>query len=221
MERWPPIFGGPTPPSGASKRIAAQLRHEPRQQAAKELDEALELGGRLFWDLSSPLPISERSPKGKVTEPPCSRHAIHPGHPARLRLQSSNRPSPAAWLIDRWTDLMRRYSTATNSGSLPTPSEWSNSSANTAIDMADDLDVLSVFLCTLMLLKAPRPGRSARHSTGTGADRHAGELETRNQRALRPKSPSNASRSHAGWPNCRWPGWPRATKNKQASGSTR
>jgi hypothetical protein len=138
---------------GAAKRIAAQLRHEPVEQAAKEQHEALELGGRLFWQLSFPLPISEQSPKGKVTEPPCSAHAIHPHHPARLRLQLEQTVAGSEWLIDRWSELMNRFFR---------DEFWLTSDAfkmvrlmgKHAIDMADDLDVLSVFLATLTLNRA-------------------------------------------------------------------
>jgi hypothetical protein len=34
---------------GAGVRIAERLRHEPLEKASKEQDEAIELGGRLFW----------------------------------------------------------------------------------------------------------------------------------------------------------------------------
>jgi hypothetical protein len=142
---------------GASKRIAAQLRHEPLERAAKELDEALELGDRLFWDLPMPLPISERSPTGKVTEPPKSRDGIHPRSPARLRLKLEQSVAGTEWLLDRWTGLMNRFYH---------DDFWVNSDAfkmvrllgKHAIDMADDVEVLSVFLCTVALRTAPKPG---------------------------------------------------------------
>ena len=94
---------------GAGKRIAAQLRHEPLDQNKKDQHEALELGGPAVLAIAASLPISERSPTGKVTEPPCSAHAIHPHHPARLRLQLEQTVAGSEWLLDRWTDLMRRF----------------------------------------------------------------------------------------------------------------
>ena len=76
------------------RRISLRLRHEPIEQAKLELHEAIELGGRLFWQLSFPLPISKRLPLGMLTEPLCAENASHPHHPARLA-RSSSRPSPA------------------------------------------------------------------------------------------------------------------------------
>ena len=70
------------------RRISLRLRHEPIEQAKLELHEAIELGGRLFWQLSFPLPISKRLPLGMLTEPLCAENASHPHHPARLALRA-------------------------------------------------------------------------------------------------------------------------------------
>ena len=57
----------------AGTRLAFRLRHEPREQATKERVEAIELGDRLLWQPSFPLPISRRFEIGELTEPPGSR----------------------------------------------------------------------------------------------------------------------------------------------------
>ena len=142
---------------GAGKRIAARLRHEPLEMAAKEQHEALDLGGRLFWQLSFPLPISQRSPDGELTEPPGSTDAIHPHDPARLRLQLEQTVAGSGWLIDRWCELMRRF---LRDGFWLTADAFKmvRLMGKHAIDMADDVDVLSVFLATVTLHSAPKTG---------------------------------------------------------------
>ena len=141
----------------AGLRISFQLRHEPLEQAKIEQDEAVELGGRLFWQLAFPLPISKRFPMGKLTEPPCSENAVHPHHPARLRLRLEQTVPGCDWLLDRWDDLMQR---------LYRDDLWLSADAfkmvrllgKHAIDMADDLTVARVFLSSLTLLSAPKAG---------------------------------------------------------------
>ena len=50
----------------AGNRLVFRLRHEPLEQAEKEQDEAIELGGRLVWQPAFPLPICTRIPIGKT-----------------------------------------------------------------------------------------------------------------------------------------------------------
>jgi threonine aldolase len=45
---------------------------------------------------------------GKLTEPPCCDNAIHPHHSARVRLRLEQTIPGCEWLLDRWSDLMRR-----------------------------------------------------------------------------------------------------------------
>jgi hypothetical protein len=107
-------------------RINFRLRHEPLEQAKTEREEAIELGGRLFWQPAFPLPISKRFPVGKLTEPQCAENAFHPHHPARLRLQLEQTIPGCEWLLDRWTDP-----NATRRGCPATHSRWSDSWAST------------------------------------------------------------------------------------------
>jgi hypothetical protein len=138
-------------------RINFRLRHEPLEQAKKEREEAIELGGRLFWQPAFPLPISKRFPVGKLTEPQCAENAFHPHHPARLRLQLEQTIPGCEWLLDRWTDLMHR---------LERDATWLSGDAfkmvrlmgKHAIDMADDFDVARMFLSSLTLISAPKAG---------------------------------------------------------------
>jgi hypothetical protein len=138
-------------------RINFRLRHEPLEQAKKEREEAIELGGRLFWQPAFPLPISKRFPVGKLTEPQCAENAFHPHHPARLRLQLEQTIPGCEWLLDRWTDLMHR---------LECDATWLSGDAfkmvrlmgKHAIDMADDFDVARMFLSSLTLISAPEAG---------------------------------------------------------------
>jgi hypothetical protein len=141
----------------AGKRLVHRLRHEPLEQARIEKNEAIELGGRLFWQLAFPLPISKRFSVGKLTEPQCAENASHPHHPARLRLQLEQTIPGCEWLIDRWCDLRSR---------LCRDDFWLSTDAfkmvrlmgKHAIDMADDLDVTRVFLSSLTLISAPKAG---------------------------------------------------------------
>jgi len=141
----------------AGLRLGERLRHEPLEQAAKEQEEAIELGGRLFWKPAFPLPISTRFPVGKITEPECAESPSHPHHPARLRLKLEQTLAGCDWLIDRWNERMYR---------LDFNGVWLTSDnfhtvrlmGKHAIDMASDLDVVRVFLCGLTLLSAPEPG---------------------------------------------------------------
>ena len=138
-------------------RINFRLRHEPLEQAKQEQNEAIELGGRLFWQPAFPLPISKRFQLGKLTEPQCAENAFHPHHPARLRLQLEQTIPGVAWLLDRWSDLMQR---------LEGDELWLSADAfkmvrlmgKHAIDMVDDLDVTRVFLSSLTLISAPKAG---------------------------------------------------------------
>ncbi len=93
---------------GAGLRIAERLRHEPLEKAKKEQEEAVELGGRLFWQPSFPLPVSRRFPSGKITEPQCAECPSHPHHPARLRLRLEQTLYGCDWLIARWHELSQR-----------------------------------------------------------------------------------------------------------------
>ncbi len=92
----------------AGLRISERLRHEPLEQAKKEQDEAVELGGRLFWQPSFPLPISTRFDIGKLTEPLSSENAVHPHHPARLKLRLEQTIPGCDLLISSWGDLLAR-----------------------------------------------------------------------------------------------------------------
>ena len=140
---------------GAGLRIAERLRHEPLERAKKEQDEAVELGGRLFWQPSFPLPISRRFPLGKINEPQCAESPAHPHHPARLRLRLEQTLYGCDWLIARWHELSQRlyfdktWLTADNFFMVRLMGKH-------AIDMADNFDVVRVFLCGLTLLSAPK-----------------------------------------------------------------
>jgi HAMP domain-containing protein len=135
------------------RRIAFRLRHEPLEQANIEQNEAVELGGRLFWQPSFPLPISRQIPLGKVSEPLCSENAVHPHHPVRICLRLEQTIPGCDWLIGSWGDLLVR---------LYSDELWLSVDAfkmvrlmgKHAIDMADDLAVTRVFLHSLTLLSA-------------------------------------------------------------------
>jgi hypothetical protein len=139
------------------RRIAFRLRHEPLEQAKIEHDEAVELGGRLFWQPSFPLPIGREIPPGKVTEPLCSENAVHPHHPARILLKLEQTIPGCDWLIGSWGDLLVR---------LYSDELWLSADAfkmvrlmgKHAIDMVDDLAVTRVFLDSMTLLSAPKAG---------------------------------------------------------------
>ena len=142
---------------GAGVRIAERLRHEPLEKAKKEQDEAIELGGRLMWQPSFPLPISRRFPVGKITEPQCAESPVHPHHPARLRLRLEQTLYGCDWLIARWHELSQRL--CFNQIWLSTDSFFMvRLLGKHAIDMVDNLDVARVFLCGLTLLSAPKAG---------------------------------------------------------------
>ena len=205
---------------GAGKRIAARLRHEPLEQAAKEQHEALDLGRRLFWQLSFPLPISQRSPDGTLSEPPGpdSTDAIHPHDPARLRLRLEQTVAGSGWLIDRWCELGRRFCSRRILADFRR-FKMVRLMGKHAIDMADDLDVVVRVPGTLILGLVPKTGSRARgfrleNRLSTCCSRST----SRTKSGWRPRWPRSASRLHAGWPSCRWPGWLRATKNRPASG---
>jgi hypothetical protein len=142
----------------AGRRLAERLRHEPLEQTNMEMDEAIALGARLLWQPSFPLPFTKRFQIGDLTEPPCSENAIHPHHPARLRLRLERTVSGCDWLLERWGDLWQR---------LHVSGLWLSTDAfnmvrlmgKHAINMADDLDVAGVFLATLTLQGAPRDPR--------------------------------------------------------------
>ena len=138
-------------------RISLQLRHEPLEQAEQEQDEALELGGRLLWQPSFPLPISKRFPIGTLTEPPSSDDAIHPYHAARIRLRLEQTVAGCEWLLDRWDELMRRFHTD-DLWLLADAFKMVRLLGRHAIDMVDDLAVARVFLCSLTVLSAPKSG---------------------------------------------------------------
>ena len=113
----------------ASRRLAERLRHEPLERAKKEKDEAIELGGRLFWQPAFPLPFTRRFQIGELTEPPRSDNAIHPHHPARLCLRLEQTIAGCDWLIERWGDLGQRLTT-TACGCRRMRSTWSGSWAS-------------------------------------------------------------------------------------------
>jgi hypothetical protein len=139
------------------RRIAFRLRHEPLEQAEKEKNEAVELGGRLFWQPSFRLPISRQIPLGKVSEPLCSENAVHPHHPTRILLKLEQTIPGCDWLIGSWGDLLVR---------LYSDELWLSADAfkmvrlmgKHAVDMADDLAVTRVFLDSLTLISAPKSG---------------------------------------------------------------
>ena len=141
----------------ASKRLAERLRHGPLEQTKAEKDEAIELGGRLFWQPSFPLPITRRFQVGELTEPPCADNAIHPHHPARICLRLEQTVAGCDWLLDRWRELSHR---------LNVDHFWLTSDAfhmvrllgKHAINMADNLEVARVILASLTLLGAPAGG---------------------------------------------------------------
>ena len=143
----------------AGLRISSRLRHEPLEQAKKERDEAVELGGRLFWQPSFPLPISKQFPMGKLTEPLCSENAVHPHHPARIKLKLEQTIPGCDWLLDAWGDLMLR---------LYRDELWLSADpfkvvrllGKHAVEMVDDLTVTRVFLDSLALISAQDRART-------------------------------------------------------------
>ena len=205
---WRLISGGPTGPSGAGLRIAERLRHEPLEKAKKEQEEAVELGGRLFWQPSFPLPVSRRFPTGKITEPQCECPS-HPHHPARLRLRLEQTLYGCDWLIARWHELLQRlcfnqmWLTADNFYLVRLMGKH-------AIDMVDNLDVVRVFLCGLTLLSAPKAGpeREA-FDWKDGLIKLLVTFDLENKRKPRPWRRSSANRLHADSPSCRWRNWHR------------
>ena len=141
----------------AGLRISARLRHEPHEQTKKERHEAVELGGRLFWQLSFPLPISKRFPVGKLTEPLCSENPVHPHHPARIKLRLEDSIPGCDWLIDAWDDLMLRLYRDELWLSAD-PFKMVRLLGKHAIDMVDDLTVARVFLYSVTLISGPQAG---------------------------------------------------------------
>ena len=141
----------------AGRRISERLRHEPLEQAKKEQDEAVELGGRLFWQPSFPLPISKRFPIGKLTEPLCSENAVHPHHPARIKLRLEHTIPGCDWLSGSWGDLLVRLY-GDKLWLSADPFKMVRLMGKHAIDMVDDLTVARVFLDSLTLISAPKGG---------------------------------------------------------------
>ncbi len=141
----------------AGRRISERLRHEPLEQAKKEQDEAVELGGRLFWQPSFPLPISKRFPIGKLTEPLCSENAVHPHHPARLKLRLEHTIPGCDWLLGSLGDLLVRLY-GEKLWLSADPFKMVRLMGKHAIDMVDDLTVARVFLDSLTLISAPKGG---------------------------------------------------------------
>jgi hypothetical protein len=138
-------------------RLAFRIRHEALEQASAEKDEALKLGERLFSQPAFPLPISARFCLGELTEPPLSDDGIHPHNPARLVLSLEQTIAGCDWLLSRWSELIQR---------LEVERLWLSSDpfkmvrlmGKHAIDMADDLEVVRVFLCSLALFVVPQAG---------------------------------------------------------------
>ena len=139
----------------AGLRISMRLRHEPLEQEKKEKGEAIELGGRLFWQPSFPLPISKQFPMGKLTEPLCSENAVHPHHPARIKLRLEQTIPGCDWLLDSWGELMQRLYRDELWLSAD-PFKMVRLLGKHAIDMVDDLTVTRVFLNSLVLISAPK-----------------------------------------------------------------
>ncbi len=141
----------------AGLRISERLRHEPLEQAKKEQDEAVELGGRLFWQPSFPLPISTRFDIGKLTEPLSSENAVHPHHPARIKLRLEHTIPGCDLLIRSWGDLLVRLY-GDKLWLSADPFKMVRLMGKHAIDMVDDLTVARVFLDSLTLISAPKAG---------------------------------------------------------------
>ncbi len=141
----------------AGRRITERLRHEPLEQAKKEQDEAVELGGRLFWQPSFPLPISKRFDIGKLTESLSSENAVHPHHPARIKLRLEHTIPGCDLLIGSWDDLLVRLY-GDKLWLSADPFKMVRLMGKHAIDMVDDLTVARVFLDSLTLISAPKGG---------------------------------------------------------------
>ena len=141
------------------RRILLRLRHEPIEQAKLELHEAIE--PRRTFVLATVVPASHQQ-------------AASPGnaHRAAVRRKRQPSPSPGAagacaleqtvagcdWLLDQWRDLMERlYS---NQLWLPADAfKMVRLMGKHAIDMTDDITVVSVFLSSLILRSvAPKAG---------------------------------------------------------------
>ena len=121
----------------------------PREPDANGI-KLLDLGERLFWQLAFPLPSSARYEMGFLTEPPSSKTGIHPHSPARLVFELEQTVAGCNWLIEHWNELGER---------LNTQKLWLSSDAlkmvrlmgRLATDVADNLDVARVFLCSFTL----------------------------------------------------------------------
>ena len=141
------------------------IRHEPLEQATKEQREAIELGKRLFRQLAFPLPLSPYFNVRKLAEAPFADDGIQPHSPALLRLLLEITVAGCDWLLARLSELIQR---------LKVDRLWLSSDpfkmvrlmGKHAIDMADDLEVVRVFLSSVVLFGALRVGPDKSRSTG-------------------------------------------------------
>ena len=136
--------------SAADKLAARRGRHEPREQDLQDRDQALELGARLLWKPSLPIPFEGRTDRWTLDEPRSIDDPVHPYNPARLLLRLESTIAGCNWLLDRWTELDRR---------LNVDGMWQSSNAlkmvrllgKHAIEMEDNFDVARLLMCSLTL----------------------------------------------------------------------
>jgi hypothetical protein len=138
----------------ADARINERVRNQPLEQAAADTRRALELGQRLFWEPSMPLPISLRTKIGDLTEPPKSKSkdGIHPHNPDVLVHELEKTTAGCDVLLRNWRDLGDR---------LGIDQFWTSTDAfkmvrlmgKLALHMAEDCHVAQVFLCSLVLTR--------------------------------------------------------------------
>lgn len=138
------------------RRVAMRARNEPSEQAKAEKVEALELGEKLFWNLSRPMPMDLRSLNTSVGQPPHGDVSEHPIHPDRVRLALEQTLAGCDWLLDRWREI---------DGRLNGQDPWQPADAfkmvrlmgKHAADMDEDFDVARVLMSSLTLTSADGP----------------------------------------------------------------
>ena len=138
----------------ADARINERVRNQPLEQAAADTRRALELGQRLFWEPSMPLPISLRTKIGDLTEPPKSKSkdGIHPHNPDVLVHELEKTTAGCDVLLRSWRELAER---------IGVDQFWTSTDAfkmvrlmgKLALHMAEDCHVAQVFLCSLVLTR--------------------------------------------------------------------
>jgi hypothetical protein len=137
--------------SAADRRAAFRVRHEPLERANDQKDEALELGERLLWKPSLPVPLESSTTGFSLDEPRCIDDPKHPRNPARLLLRLESTVAGCDWLFERWADLSRLLSVEAVWRPLDAL-RLVRLTGKHAVDMEHDFGVAEILLCSLVLM---------------------------------------------------------------------